>query len=127
MDRMEICEWIGVAGQRYTYSIYDLPANFAHGEFGNYIFAKKSSDGQWIPIFIGQGELGVQVGEDHPQLKCIKEKGATHVHVHVNDSEWVRVSEEQDLLESHLNVYEPYACNHKEEEGEEEEMGEETI
>ncbi len=117
---MEKFEWIGVAGQHYTYIVYSLPANFVHGEFGNYVFAKKSENEEWIPIFIGQGDLGVEISDDHPNLKCIKQKGATHVHVHANDSEWVRVSEEEDLLESYLSAFEPYGCNHSIEEVEEE-------
>lgn len=120
MGDLETYDWIGVTGQRYTYSVYNLPANFVHGEFGNYIFAKSSSNDEWIPIFIGQGDLGVEISDDHPMWKCIKQRGATHVHVHLNDSEWVRVSEEEDLLENYLSAFEPYGCNRSKEESEEE-------
>ena len=116
MEEKETFDWIGVDGQRYTYYVHDLPADFKEGKLGNYIFARKSEDGKWIPIYIGQGDLGVQIGTYHLQSKCIKDMGATHVHVHSNDSEWVRMSEEHDLLESHLKVFEPFGCNFKEEE-----------
>ena len=120
-ETRETFEWIGVEGQRYTYCVHILPADFVPGKFGNYIFTKKSKSGEWTPIFIGQGELGAKICEDHSQLKCIKEMGATHVHVHANDSEWVRISEEHDLLESYLKVFEPHGCNFKGEEAEDEE------
>ena len=116
MEEKETFNWVGADGQRYTYYVHELPADFEDGKLGNYIFARKSEDGKWIPIYIGQGDLGVQVGAYHLQSKCIKDMGATHVHVHPNDSEWVRMSEEHDLLESHLKVFEPYGCNFKEEE-----------
>ena len=119
MERKETSEWIGVDGQRYKYQIHNLPTDFNPGERGNYIFAKKTNDGHWIPIYIGQGDLGVMIDKASPQLKCIKEMGATHVHVHPNDSEGVRISEEYDLLESYLKVFKPHGCNFKEEEKEE--------
>jgi hypothetical protein len=118
MVKKETSEWIGVDGQRYEYNVHDLPTNFDRGKYGNYIFAKKSKAGHWTPIFIGQGELGAKICEDHSQLECIKELGATHVHVHTNDSEWVRISEEHDLLESYLKVFKPHGCNYKGEKAE---------
>ncbi len=116
MVKKETSEWIGVDGQRYKYSIHDLPTDFEPGKYGNYIFARKSNDGHWIPIYIGQGDLGVLIAKASPQLKCIEEMGATHVHVHQNDSEWIRTTEEHDLLESYLKVFKPFGCNFKAEE-----------
>jgi hypothetical protein len=121
-ETRETFEWIGVEGERYTYYVHDLPTDFDSGKLGNYIFARKGANGNWIPIYIGQGDLSVQTGHFHPQLDCIKELGATHVHVHPNDSEWVRMSEEHDLLESYSKVFEPYGCNFKEEEQREEKI-----
>jgi len=127
MKKKETSEWIGVDGQRYRYSVYDLPTDFNSGKYGNYIFAKKSNDGHWIPIYIGQGDLGVLIGKANAQLKCIKEMGATHIHVHQNNSEWVRTTEEHDLMENHLKVFKPYGCNFKKEGEEEEEKKEEGL
>ena len=122
MVKKETSEWIGVYDQHYRYNVHDLPANFDRGKYGNYIFAKKSNDGHWIPIYIGQGDLSVIIGKASPQLKCIKEMGATHVHIHQNNSEWVRTTEEHDLLESYLKVFKPFGCNFKEKDtGKEEE------
>lgn len=119
-ETSETFEWIGGGGERYTYYVHSLPTDFDPGKQGNYIFAKKSDDGsKWIPIYIGQGDLSVQTSNYHPQLDCIKGMGATHVHVHPNEGEWVRILEENDLLESYLKVFEPHGCNFKEEEQEE--------
>jgi hypothetical protein len=124
MKKEEICEWIGLDGQRYEYSVHNLPTNFNPGEYGNYIFAKKTDDDHWVPIYIGQGDLGVKVNGKHSDLECIKDMGATHVHVHRNDSEWVRNNEEHDLLESYLKVFKPFGCNLK---GSNKEKTEETL
>jgi hypothetical protein len=121
MEKKETSEWIGVDGQRYKYCVHNLPTKFNSGELGNYIFAKKTNDGHWIPIYIGQGDLGIMIGKASPQLKCIREMGATHVHVHQNDSEWIRTTEEHDLLESYLKVFKPFGCNFKEEKEDKEE------
>jgi hypothetical protein len=107
-------EWIGVSGQRYVYSVLSLPADFKSNELGNYIFAKKGASDNWVPIYMGQGKLKAQISDKHPQVKCMRQKGATHVHVHINSAEWARRLEEHDLLESHLNVFKPYGCNKEE-------------
>lgn len=120
MENEKTYEWIGVDGQRYKYSIHSLPTDFDPGNWGNYIFAKKTDDGDWEPIYIGEGDLGSQISEKHSNLECIKEMGATHVHVHQNDSEWVRASEEHDLLESYVKVFKPFGCNYKDDREDEE-------
>ena len=136
MDKEETCEWIGVDGQRYKYSVHNLSAKFNSGKYGNYIFTKKTKGGDWIPIYIGQGNLGVLVGKASTQLKCIKDMGATHVHVHENDSEWLRTTEEYDLLESYVKAFKPFGCiyermekggEEKEENKKEEKDEEETL
>ena len=113
MDKKETCEWIGVDGQRYRYSIHNLNSKFNLGKYGNYIFTRKTKDGDWIPIYIGQGDLGILVGRASSRLKCIKDMGATHVHVHENNSEWLRTTEEYDLLESYVKAFKPFGCNYK--------------
>ena len=83
------------------------------GEQGNYIYAKVSQ-GRWLPIYIGQGDLGERTNIDnHHQSICLKAKGATHVHAHVNQREAARMVEEADLLASHLQAYQPTGCNEK--------------
>jgi len=103
--------WIGASGREYIYHIHSLPVNFNLNQPGNYIYAKANYSYEWIPVYIGQGDLGERISENHHQAECIRAKGATHVHVHLNASEANRVSEEKDLLENYTNAYKPNGCN----------------
>jgi hypothetical protein len=105
------CNWLGASGKTYTYYIWPLPANFDPNQDGNYIFTKKNSAGQWVPIYIGQGDLQSRVGDSHHQARCIQSKGATHVHVHRNSGSQSRDAEETDLLARYTNAYAPSGCN----------------
>ena len=113
MAERPTCDWTGASGKNYTYYIWSLPANFDPDQDGNYIFSKKNSEGQWIPIYIGEGDLAERVSDSHHQATCIKSKGATHVHVHLNKSEIDRKAEESDLLARYTNAYKPNGCNEK--------------
>ena len=110
----EKCIWTGESGKEYTYYIWHLPADFKPHQDGNYIFSKKNDKGRWVPIYIGQGDLADRVSDDHHQAACIKRKGATHVHVHLNPKEEDRTDEESDLLANYTNAYTPTGCNEKE-------------
>lgn len=110
----ETCIWTGKSAIDYTYYIWTLPVSFNAGQDGNYIYSRKNDKGQWVPIYIGQGDLHDRVSDDHHQADCIKKKGATHVHVHLNQSEKARTAEEADLLARYTNAYKPYGCNEKE-------------
>jgi len=107
------CIWNGASGTAYTYYIWQLPTKFDPNQDGNYIFSKKNTEGRWVPIYIGEGDLTTRVGESHHQATCIKNKGATHLHVHLNSSERTRVAEEVDLLARYTNAYKPGGCNEK--------------
>lgn len=107
-----ICKWIGASGTQYTYYIWVLPASFSENQDGNYIYSKKSTQGNWIPIYIGQGDLKDRT-ENHHQAGCISRKGATHIHVHLNPNEADRLAEESDLLANYTNAYQPSGCNVK--------------
>ncbi len=80
------CKWTGASGTPYTYFIWKLPASFGDNQDGNYIYTKKNSEGKWVPIYIGQGDLKDRA-ENHHQSDCISRKGATHIHVHLNSKE----------------------------------------
>jgi hypothetical protein len=107
------CTWNGASGTNYTYYIWELPANFDPNQAGNYIYSKTNSEHKWIPIYIGEGDLASRVGDSHHQAACIKGKGATHVHVHLNASEKARKAEEADLIARYTNSYKPNGCNEK--------------
>ncbi len=74
----------------------------------------KIVNNKWIPIYIGEGDLQTRISDSHHKANCIKEKGATHVHVHLNANEQMRLNEEQDLLANFTNAYMPVGCNEKE-------------
>jgi hypothetical protein len=108
------CTWTGASGAGYEYFVHPLPVTFNPNQDGNYIYARKNEHGRWVPVYIGQGDLAKRVGDDHHQAACIKRKGATHVHVHLNQKEKDRTAEEADLLASYTNAYRPDGCNEKE-------------
>jgi len=105
--------WKGASGKVYTYWIYSIPASFNPRQNGNYIYTKVVNN-MWIPLYIGQGDLSERSNIDnHHQSRCLKSKGATHVHAHLNDSEADRTAEEKDLLAGHPEAYQPTGCNEK--------------
>lgn len=110
----DTCNWIGASKTSYTYHIHKIPVSFNANQPGNYIFTKLNAENKWVPIYIGQGDLGDRVGDGHHQWTCIQRKGATHVHVHTNSTEQARLAEERDLLANYTNAYSPNGCNEKE-------------
>lgn len=94
----ETIEWDGASGRTYTYWIYDIGTTF-DAVPGNYIFAREVSAARFRPIYIGEtGDLSERF-DNHHKMPCIRQEGATHIHVHRNDSgKTVRQAEEQDLI-----------------------------
>lgn len=92
--------WTGKSGTGYKYWIYPLGTSF-RAEPGNYVFAKESTPNRWLPLYVGQtGDLSERF-DGHHKLDCAKRKGATHVHVHINNGgEQTRLNEEADLVAS---------------------------
>lgn len=80
-----------------------ITVSFIEGQDGNYIFAK-IVDGNWRPIYIGEGDLGKRISQNHHKAECITSKGATHVHMHLNPVEKDRLKEEQDLLANYTQA-----------------------
>ena len=113
MPENQTCNWVGASGTSYKYFIRSLPVTFDPGQNGNYIYTRLSEQNQWVPIYIGQGDLADRVSSNHHQAACIRNKGATHVHVHTNADEANRVAEEQDLLARYTNAYKPNGCNER--------------
>jgi hypothetical protein len=113
MSEHPICNWIGESGTSYKFYIWDLPVSFNENQNGNYIYSKKNTEGKWVPVYIGQGDLKDR-SEHHHKATCISSKGATHIHVHLNSKEADRLAEERDLLERYTNAYAPAGCNEKE-------------
>jgi hypothetical protein len=109
----ESVNWNGASGRQYAYYIYRLPCSLSTGQNGNYIYTKVVNN-VWVPIYIGQGDLGDRTNIDnHHRSSCLKQKGATHIHAHKNENEANRTAEEQDLLAGHPEAFEPSGCNKK--------------
>ena len=49
--------WTGASGASYTFYIQPRGSPLAPNQMGNYIYAKKESEGEWMPVYIGQGDL----------------------------------------------------------------------
>ena len=106
------CVWKGMSGTQYTFYVFPLPYAFNPNQDGNYIFARRNEQGLWVPVYIGQGDLARRTNPDtHERGTCILQRGATHVHCHVNRLQADRVAEESDLLHRYTNSHTPYGCN----------------
>jgi hypothetical protein len=109
----ETCNWQGASGRSYTFYVHALPVSFSVNQAGNYIYAVRNAQRLWVPIYIGEGELADRISDAHHKADCIRRKGSTHVHVHINSVEKARKDEETDLLAHYTNAYEPSGCNEK--------------
>lgn len=94
-----VCRWTGASGTSYVYYIRPRGAALAPLQMGNYIYAKKNHEGDWLPVYIGQGDLS----EPESQQHLLDARGATHVHLHLTMTEEARLAEERDLLARYPN------------------------
>jgi hypothetical protein len=104
----QTCVWTGASGTKYTYYIYPRGTTVNPAD-GNYVYSKLNNQNQWVPVYFGEGDLTKRAGSDggaHHRKKCIDSKGATHVHMHLNDSKDSRRAEEMDLLARYINALE---------------------
>ena len=105
------CSWVGTSGATFVYQVYELPVSFEPNQKGNFIFARLDQRRNWIPVFVGEGDLGKHVDADNYKLHTIQHRGATHVHVRLNPDVYDRRAEVRDLLGRHTIAFEPYGCN----------------
>ena len=90
--------WPGQSGKEYQYEIHPIDTAFRPLP-GNYIYAKQSEDGSWVPLYIAQTRDMHQRLEGHEKLQDATEKGATHIHVNFSSgSQAARCTEERDLV-----------------------------
>jgi hypothetical protein len=83
----------------YQYTVYPIDVLLPPTP-GNYIYAKQSEDGQWIPLYIAQTRDMHQRLEGHEKLQDASENGGSHVHVNFSSgSQAARCSEERDLIQ----------------------------
>jgi hypothetical protein len=113
MATQETCTWTGASGKQYLYYVFPRHPVINDGQDGNYVYAKKNLQGQWVPVYFGQGDLSKRATPDHHRIGCIDTKSATHVHLRLNATKTDRLAEEQDLLGHYTNAYAPHGCNVK--------------
>jgi hypothetical protein len=90
--------WVGESGTLYPYEIHPLDAQF-QAVPANYIYAKQSEDGTWVPVYIAQTRALKQRLEGHVNVEDARRQGATHIHVHFSTTgQASRCSEEHDLV-----------------------------
>ena len=109
--KTQTCTWKGATGKDDIYNVHKLPVSFNGDQYGNYIYTKINANRQWVPIYIGEGDLGDRVSNNHHKATCIAAKGATHVQVHLTGSKAVGTAEEKDLLARYANTFLPTGCN----------------
>jgi hypothetical protein len=90
--------WPGQSGHEYPYEIHPIEAGFRPVP-GNYIYAKVSEDGSWVPVYIAQTRDLHQRLEGHVTVADAVANGATHVHIHYGTAgPAARCTEEHDLV-----------------------------
>lgn len=90
--------WPGQSGTKYDYWIYPIGSPLK-AEPGNYIFAKKTSSGAWLPVYIGESKNLDERLSNHNEEECVRRNDGTHVHAHTNpDGQNTRRNEERDLI-----------------------------
>ncbi|MBS4056518.1 MAG: hypothetical protein KGZ82_04285 [Bacteroidales bacterium] len=104
-------QWKGRSGNHYNYQVFPINQRFDQGILGNYIFARRDVVGWWA-IYIGEGDID-QRTQDATHRNCAIQKGATHIHAHINSNELRRKEEEKDLLDGNDVAYSPMGCNKK--------------
>ena len=93
-----LINWPGQSGTEYQYESYPFDTAFKAVP-GNYIYARQSDDGGWIPIYIASTRDLHQRLEGHVKLDDAIASGATHFHVHYSTAgQGARCGEERDLI-----------------------------
>jgi hypothetical protein len=91
--------WVGESGQEYQYEVYPIDAAF-QALPGNFIYAKQSEDGSWVPVYIAQTRGMHQRLEGHVSVDDAIANGATHIHAHYcSAGQAARCNEERDLVQ----------------------------
>ena len=102
----------GASGADYSYRVFSQNFKPENNQFYNYMFASLSSEGNWIPVFIGQGDLK-QYLSDQAHVRDVALTSATHVLAHMSPDEQQRRMEALDMLASHPQAHEFTGCNER--------------
>jgi len=120
----EQAEWTGSSGRTYEFVVVPWPAPIDFGVVdGNYICARQTVNGEWIPVYIGQGDLAEACAKTYPFFDELLNRDVTHLHCHINDDPASRRREARDLLAAHPLAFKPTGCNEPVENREQELVG----
>jgi len=110
----EEARWTGSSGTTYTFVVLPWPAPLDIGVVdGNYICARQTIDGEWIPVLIGEGDLAEPCAKTYPGFHELLDRGVTHFHCHINNDPAARRQEARDLLITHRLAFMPIGCNER--------------
>ena len=88
-------------GANAPYEIHPIGTDFNPNP-GNYVFAKQTTPGSWLPIYAGETSDLSERFDSHHAMPCILENGGTHITVRINqDGEQARRDEERRIRENH--------------------------
>lgn len=87
---IDVAEWYGLSGRRYTYYVFPFDYQFSHAQPANFVIARadassdrRSSEVCWTPLCIGDVLSLPALMSNHREMARFLSAGATHVHVHL--------------------------------------------
>lgn len=96
---MTTINWPGQSGKKYKYWLH-APSTEYVDKGGNYGFAKQLPNGNFVPLYFGQGDSLKTRLSGHERWPEAVRLGATHVMSHTTPAgEKARLAEERDLIQ----------------------------
>ena len=97
----ETIDWSGQSGKTYRYFVLaNLEPASIVDEGGNYVFAKRLANGNYVPLYFGIAKSLRERLPKHEVWPDAKRIGATYVMGHTTPSgESARLDEERDLIQ----------------------------
>src|ERR1700691_3114004 len=95
----QIIDWPGKSGKTYRYWFSNFTDSFKD-EGGNYMFVKPLSNGNYLPVYIGQADSLNDRLPCHDRVAEAQRAGATLAMTHTTPAgEQARLDEERDLIQ----------------------------
>ena len=94
-------DWPDSSGRTYRYWLLATPsvASSIKDEGGNYVFAKRLLNGNFVPIYFGVADnLRARIA-GHNRWHDAVRAGATHVFAHTQAGDLIRCAEERALIQ----------------------------
>lgn len=98
MARIGDTSFFRVSRTVYKFGVFNPTSVFKDRVAAVYVFAVTNDKGQHKPIYVGEtNQLGIEIPRQKA-LPVIKERGAAHICVHLDDDEMSRRSKMSDLI-----------------------------